>query len=148
MKTRWVIGALGVVAMGIGLTIMLTDPYIRDPLDVGLWLAGAVVLHDGVLVPVVLAIGVALRRLPVRGVLRGGLIVAGALTAVALPELLDPEAPANPSVRPLDYMRNWVIALAVVAAVTALAMGVQAVRARRASGRAGVGVAGERPEPR
>ncbi|MFS4108324.1 hypothetical protein ACLU4X_26700, partial [Streptomyces sp. PD-S100-1] len=53
-----------------------------------------------------------------RGPVRGALLVAGALTAVALPPLLRPGVPANSSVLPLDYLRNWLLALAAVAAVT------------------------------
>lgn len=124
MTGRLALGALGVSAMGIGLAVMVTDPYIRDPLDVARWLAGAVLLHDGVLVPLVLAVGAALRLLPVRGPLRCGLIVAGCLTAIALPMMLAPAVPANPSVRPLDYPRNWLVALAAVAVGTAAATGV------------------------
>src|SRR5947209_3825733 len=110
MKLRLAVGTLGLAVMGIGLAILLTDPYIRDPLAVGRWLVGAVLLHDGVLVPLVLAIGAGLRVLPLRGPLRGGLIIAGALTAVALPMILAPGTPANPSVLPLDYLRNWLVA--------------------------------------
>ena len=132
MKARLVIGALGLAAMGIGLSILLTDPYVRDPLDVVWWLAGAVLLHDGVLVPVVVAVGAAL-RVPrwVRGPLRGALIAAGCLTAVALPALLRPGPVANPSVLPLDYGRGLLIALAAVAAATAVAAARSGVRSRR-----------------
>ncbi len=131
MRTRLAIGALGLAALGVGLSVLLTDPYVRDPLDVAWWLAGAVLLHDGVLVPVVLAAGAALRmRGRVRGALRGGLVTAGCVTAVALPALLRPGPVANPSVLPLDYGRGLLITLAAVAAATALVAARSWVRSR------------------
>lgn len=64
--------------------------------------------------------------------MRGALLVAGALTAVALPVLLRPGRTANPSVLPLDYPRNWLIAMVAVATTAALwAAGRGLVRRRR-----------------
>jgi hypothetical protein len=126
VKGRVAVGAVGIAGIGIGVTILLTDPNVRDPLDVVAWLAAVVLVHDGVLVPLVLLLGAALRA---RGPLRAGLIVGGALTAVALPVLLRP-GPVPVSLLPLDYLRNWLIALGAVAAVTVLAVGWVALRSR------------------
>ncbi|MBY8885926.1 hypothetical protein K7472_13825 [Streptomyces sp. PTM05] len=106
--------------MGVGLSILLTDPYIRDPWDVVRWLVGAVLLHDGVLVPITLAVGALLvpRDGPWRGPLRAGLFTAACLTVVALPAILTPRPAANPTVLPLDYVRDWLVAVGVVAGVT------------------------------
>ncbi|MER7177496.1 hypothetical protein [Streptomyces mesophilus] len=114
---RTLLGALGVAAMGLG-TWLLLD--VRDPADVAVWLAGAIVLHDGLVAPLVLGIGLFLGGLRARGAVRGALIVAGSLTAIALPVLLRPGTPANPSVLPLDYPRNW---LWVMAGLGAFAVG-------------------------
>ncbi|MYS44181.1 hypothetical protein GTY23_23710, partial [Streptomyces sp. SID5998] len=65
------------------------------------------------------------------GPVRGALLVAGALTAVALPPLLRPGVPANSSVLPLDYLRNWLLALAAVAAVTTALIAVRHFVRRR-----------------
>lgn len=118
MRTlRVTVGAMGVALMGVGALLLVEAGDVRDVL---VWLAGAVVLHDAVVAPVVLLTGLLLVRGGARGPVRGGLLVAGALTAVALPVLLRPGRTANPSVLPLDYPRNWLIALGAVAAVTAL----------------------------
>ncbi|MFG2961463.1 hypothetical protein ACGF5O_48075 [Streptomyces sp. NPDC048291] len=114
---RVVAGAVGVALMGFG-AFLLTDT--GDVPDVLVWLGGAVVLHDAVIAPVVLLVGLLLVRGGVRGPVRGALLVAGALTVVALPVLLRPGRTANPSVLPLDYPRNWLIAMAAVATATAL----------------------------
>ncbi|NKQ23132.1 hypothetical protein [Streptomyces galbus] len=112
--------AAGLALMGVGVSL-LGD--VRDPTGVLLWLGGAVVLHDALIAPLVLLVGLVVVRGGARGPVRGALLVAGALTAVALPVLLRPGRTANPSVLPLDYPRNWLIALAAVAVLTGVWFG-------------------------
>lgn len=116
---RYGVGCLGLVLIGIGAWRVADQP---DPLGVVVWLAGAVVLHDGIIAPLVLAIGLLLVGRPERGVLRGALVVAGSLVLIALPLLVRPGEPPNPSALPLPYGRNLVIVLAavVVAAVAVI----------------------------
>ncbi|MFF9158830.1 hypothetical protein ACF081_01105 [Streptomyces longwoodensis] len=125
--------AAGLALMGVGLSL-LTD--VRDPTGALLWLGGAVVLHDALIAPLVLLVGLVLVRGGARGPVRGALLVAGALTAVALPVLLRPGRTANPSVLPLDYPRNWLIALAAVVVLTGAWVGVTRGVARRRHRRA------------
>ncbi|MDX3386314.1 hypothetical protein PV682_33390 [Streptomyces niveiscabiei] len=134
MRTlRVTAGVAGVVLMGVGVSLLAE---VRELPDVLLWLGGAVVLHDAVVVPAVLLAGLLLVRGGVRGPVRGALLVAGASTVVALPVLLRPGRTANASVLPLDYPRNWLIAMAAVAVGTVLVPAVRgAVRRRRSSGR-------------
>ncbi|MEU6651496.1 hypothetical protein ABZ904_19135 [Streptomyces sp. NPDC046900] len=126
--TRLLTGAVGLTLMGVGASLLLDVP---DLTGVLVWLGGAVVLHDALIAPLVLLIGWVLVRGGVRGPVRGALLVAGALTAVALPVLLRPAKPANSSVLPLDYPRNWLLTLAAVATVTALLPAVRAIRRSR-----------------
>ncbi|MGW8361588.1 hypothetical protein ACWGK1_13580 [Streptomyces wedmorensis] len=116
---RYGVGCLGLVLIGIGAWRVADQP---DPLGVVVWLAGAVVLHDGIIAPLVLAIGLLLVGRPERGVLRGALVVAGSLVLIALPLLVRPGEPPNPSALPLPYGRNLVIVLSavVVAAVAVI----------------------------
>ncbi|MFI5522870.1 hypothetical protein [Streptomyces platensis] len=122
MKTlRVLAGVAGVLLMGVGVSLLLD---VRDLTGVLLWLGGAVVLHDGVIAPLVLLVGVVLvcggGRGGVRGPVRGALVVAGAVTVVALPVLLRPGPRANSSVLPLDYWGNWLVAMVAVAVVAGL----------------------------
>ncbi|MCX4514316.1 hypothetical protein OHA27_29155 [Streptomyces sp. NBC_01619] len=119
---RFAAGAAGVGLMGYGAWLLFGDGGVRDPWDVVIWLAGAVLLHDGLIAPAVLAVGLLLAALPARGVLRAALVVCGALTLIALPPLLRPGAPTNPTALPLDYLRNWLLTLAVVVALAAAAL--------------------------
>ncbi|WP_426368168.1 hypothetical protein [Streptomyces sp. E-08] len=106
--------------IGIGAWHLAAQP---DPYDALVWLAGALVLHDGVLAPLVLAVGLLVAAVPGRRVVRGALIVCGVLVLVTLPLLLRPGAPPNPSALPLPYARNLLVVLALVtAAAVALAV--------------------------
>ncbi|WP_207936898.1 hypothetical protein [Actinomadura sp. KC216] len=99
------------------------------------WFAGAAVLHDGVLVPLVLAAGAATSRVPAayRRIVRAALIVAGCVCAVALPLVLGYGRRADePSRLPLPYGRNLAIVLALITVVAAVAVAVRAHTARRA----------------
>ncbi|MEU9126221.1 hypothetical protein AB0C96_41545 [Streptomyces sp. NPDC048506] len=126
--TRLLTGVAGLALMGVGVSLLLD---VRDLTDVLVWLGGAVVLHDALIAPLVLLIGLVLVRGGARGPVRGALLVAGALTAVALPVLLRPGKPANSSVLPLDYPRNWLLTLVAVAAVTALVLAARGIRRSR-----------------
>lgn len=129
--TRWSLGAVGLLSMAVGARMLVDRP---APAGVASWLAGAVLLHDLVLLPLVLAAGLLLRRLDghaVRGVVRGGLVVAGCVTLVALPPLLRPGEPANPTVLPLDYGRNALLLIALTGVGTlSLALVVRRRRCR------------------
>ncbi|WP_431961716.1 hypothetical protein [Actinacidiphila sp. bgisy160] len=127
--TRRIAGAVGLALMGVGGYLLLG---VRDLTGVLVWLGGAVVLHDVLIAPLVLLAGSVLDRGGARGPVRGALLVMGALTAVALPVMLRPGKPADASVLPLDYPRNWVVTLVAVAVVTALVTVVRGVlRGRR-----------------
>ncbi|MFC7304441.1 hypothetical protein ACFQVC_09485 [Streptomyces monticola] len=129
VTVRHAVGAAGAALMGVGAWLVAG---LRDPLDVLVWLAGAVVLHDGLLAPLVLGAGVLLGGLRTgRAPVRGALIVAGCLTLVALPVLLRPGTPANSSVLPLDYVRNWLLLLAATAGGTGAYLLFTRARSRR-----------------
>ncbi|MFF3603754.1 hypothetical protein [Streptomyces sp. NPDC002463] len=125
---RYGLGMLGVALVGLGAWLVVDQP---DPLGVFVWLAGALVLHDGILAPLVLAVGLLLVGRRRRGLLRGALLVAGSVVLVALPLLVRPGAPPNPSALPLPYGRNLAIVLAAVTVVTGVLIAGQRRRERR-----------------
>ncbi|WP_063770053.1 hypothetical protein [Streptacidiphilus melanogenes] len=138
---------VGVGVIGYGIYGLLHDPYIRDPADVLVWGLGGLVLHDGVWLPLVLLAGMVLSRTTLlrRPLLRGGLVVAAALTAVGLPAVLRAGVDrGNATLLPLPYLHNWLLLLGVVAAVVAVLTAVFAAAPRvpgaaRAFGRRGRG---------
>ncbi|MEE1782077.1 hypothetical protein PUR71_03890 [Streptomyces sp. SP17BM10] len=118
---RWLRAVLllgGLALLGFGLSGLLADSYITDPLDVLVWAVGAVVLHDGLWLPLLCLVGARYARGPV---LRAWLVVAAAVTAVGLPAVLrDGTNHGNPSVLPLPYGRNLLLVLTATAAVALL----------------------------
>ncbi|KQV20018.1 MULTISPECIES: hypothetical protein [unclassified Kitasatospora] len=120
---RVLTGTAGAALIGFGIFGLLTDPQISDPLGVLWWAIGGLLIHDGLWLPLVLLAGAVLARgRAVHGwALRGGLLVAAALTAVGLPAVLRAgQDHGNPSVLALPYLRNWLLLLAGTAAVTLL----------------------------
>ncbi|WP_189382743.1 hypothetical protein [Streptosporangium nondiastaticum] len=117
---RAVAGACGVALMGVGMWAAWRGDDPQDPWPVVRWLAGAVLVHDGIVAPLTLLAGLVVVRLRARRAVRGGLLVAASVTAVAYPVLFRPGVPQNPSVLPLDYVRNWLFVLALTAAATAV----------------------------
>ncbi|GAA4918165.1 hypothetical protein LX16_4554 [Stackebrandtia albiflava] len=126
-KARVLIGAVGVVSVIVGVAGMWRE--VTLPAELLPWLAGAVVAHDGVLVPLELLLGAVVWRasavLPrrVRQVVMGGLMVAGMLTLLGVPLALRRNVYPNPTVNHQDYAANlgWLLlATAVVTMLTAV----------------------------
>ncbi|WP_371655588.1 MULTISPECIES: hypothetical protein [unclassified Streptomyces] len=129
MVGRYAVGALGVATMGLGVSLV----WAQSPWDVAVWLVGAIVLHDGLIAPLVLLVGLGVMatRPGVRGPLRAALVTAGCLTAIALPVILRPGPYNNATVLPLDYLRNWLVLLAVVVVGAGLVVAGKRVRKAR-----------------
>ena len=134
MRTRLLLGALGVAVATYGGWLLLQED-LSDLVDTTVWLAGGVVLHDFVLVPLTLLLGLALVRLlpaNLRAPVVGGLVVLGTVTLMAVPVLGGWGANAdNPTILDRNYPVGWL----VVAGVTMLVVVVTIVL--RAGGRSG-----------
>lgn len=88
---RYSLVLTGTAVLLFGAYGLLTAREIDQPLSVGEWLAGGVLVHDAVIAPLVFALcwGVARTTTPrVRRVLAALLVVAGTATLVAMPILL------------------------------------------------------------
>ncbi|MEV7597193.1 hypothetical protein AB0O91_07340 [Kitasatospora sp. NPDC089797] len=123
----------GLAATGFGLYGLLSDPFVTAPAGVLWWAVGALVLHDGLWLPVVCLTGALVAAAgPERpAVLRGWLIVAAAVTAVGLPAVaLAGRNTGNPTLLPSPYLRNWLLLLAGTAALAVVVPALVA-RARR-----------------
>ncbi|WP_427132041.1 hypothetical protein [Pseudarthrobacter sp. S9] len=123
---RIVLGLAGVALLGYGLLGLPTKLGPSQLLGLLLWMAVAVLLHDGVIVPVSTLAGAGLTRLgsglrpASAAVLRGALMTGAVVTLIAGILLKAQSVARNTSVLEGDYagtlIRFWVI-LAVLAAV-------------------------------
>lgn len=124
-RGRVVLGALGVLLAAYGGWLLLSRQDTAGNLDTLLWLAGGVVVHDALLAPMVIGLGVLLSRLapaPTRAAAAAaaGLVVLGTLTLLAVPFLGGfgrENAPDNATLLDRDYTAGY---LALVVAVVVL----------------------------
>ncbi len=107
---RFLLGVVGVVAVAYGVVLLLATGLDNTGAAVW-WLAGGVLVHDGVLAPVTLLIGLAVSAwVPPawRRVTVGALVVVGTVTVMAIPVLGGFGARAdNPSLLDRPYLLGW-----------------------------------------
>lgn len=130
---RIALGVLGVVALGYGAGRLLLGLPMATLLVLAAWLLVALLVHHGVLQPVLLAVGAALQRLPdrARGFVQAGLIMVGAVTIIAMPLLLRQRSqPAAKAMLLQDYGLNLAVLVVIIVVGTLIAYGVARARAR------------------
>jgi hypothetical protein len=133
MRTRLVVGGLGVLLVGFGVVSVLLHLITRLP-QLALWLVVPLVVHDGLLVPATLALAWLGRKALPRawwGPAVVLLTLAGTLVALVLPALLSPATGSVPGLLNRDYPAGLGIAIAVTWTLTiAACLAVRALRRR------------------
>ena len=120
--------AAGVALLLIGAVVMLRDVNPATYPGVAAWLAGAIVLHDGVAALAVFGVTVLVRRadgIPfvVRAIVQGAAAVGVLAAVLVAPEIVKQAiGTANPSILPLDYVGNLLLFEAGLVAVTVAAV--------------------------
>ena len=114
---RALLATAGVAMMGFAVLSAVTNHNFKPTRHV-LFLVLALVLHDGLLLPVFLAFGLVVRRVVparYRSIIQGALIISAAVTFVALPFLLAYGRTAdNPSALPRNYPGGYAIVLGAI----------------------------------
>jgi hypothetical protein len=131
-RTRLVLGAIGLLGIGYGVWLIMRFTVVSKPLKLAEWLAGAVILHDGVLVPVTLTLGAVLTKVippRARRYIQGALISSGLVTAVAV-ALIYRRGDQQKSLSLLqqNYAAHLLLIVGVIVAVTAVAYLVRVAR--------------------
>lgn len=127
---RGLLIAAGALAMVYALFGTLTDPDLKIG-GVLLFLGIVLVLHDGVLMPLVIGVGALLTRAP--PLIRAAMVVSLVVTLVALPFVLGyGRSPDNPSVLPLPYGNGLALILVAIWTTT---LALLAIRRRGAGWR-------------
>ncbi len=139
-RLRVALGVVGLLMLGYGAVRILQFPHVSRPLPLLGWLAAALVLHDGVLVPLVTALGWVLARVVpgrARAYVQGALVVAGVvgLLVLVLHSQRGRGAPGN-ALLTADYLRGGSILIALIVFVTAAAYAGRVLRDRRTTTRA------------
>lgn len=121
----WTCLVLGAAVMSYGLIVVWTDRADTHPVELAVWVAGAGVLHDFALAPLLVLLGWLSTRLPVpaRFPVQLGLALSALFTVMFWPVVRGWGRSASvPSALPLDYARNLVIVLAIIWAGVGLAV--------------------------
>lgn len=114
----WLGLALGVPIMAWGVRGMVLDHGRTHPAELGRWIVGSALVHDGLVLPVVAVVAVAARRLIAPRswpVVRWALATTGIVALVAWPFVRAyGRRPDNPSLLPRSYGTGVLVALGLV----------------------------------
>lgn len=113
----------GGLLLAFGVLRLVTKLDTSDLVALLLWLVVAVAVHDAVVAPLTVGVGVVLTRVPPRArrYVQGGLLVAAMLTVVAVPLIhRQGTQPAAKALLLRDYAGNLALLLGLVAAVALL----------------------------
>jgi len=131
---QWRIGLTisGVLLGAYGAGRLLTEIPISSLLVLAAWMIGAVVIHDGIVSPVVVTVGWLLHRyVPARGrgYLQAGLIMGGLVTIIAIPmiHLRDSQPPIKAILRQ-NFAGNLTLILGIIGAGTLVAYAIRVAR--------------------
>jgi hypothetical protein len=128
---RWQIAllALGVALLVLGGLVLLHDVRPARYLGLALWLGVALVIHDGIIAPLVFAVDLALRRvgrrvpLAVLLIVQGAIVVGAIVALIVFPEIARKNiGTANPTLLPLDYSGNLIGFYGALTVLTAAAV--------------------------
>ncbi len=139
---RILVGSVGTVAAAYGGWLLVSNADRSALVEVAIWLAAGVILHDLFLTPLVLAVvwaGARLLPAAARGPAAVGLLVLGSVTLVAVPVLgRFGEVPSDPTHLDRNYVAGWSAVAGLV--LTGVVLATLAVRSRmRRSHVAGAG---------
>lgn len=151
---RGVLAGIGVLGLLWAAFVLIRSVPPVGVFNVAIWLAAAIVLHDGILSPLAFGANLLLRivgrRVPgaVLAIVQIAVVVGVVLTLIVLPEIKAKAlGPRNPTVVPLDYSLNLAIMWVVLAVLAGIAS-VIVLRVLRRRGPAHRGPRGSGPAAR
>jgi hypothetical protein len=132
MRLRVPLGTAGVLLALFGVLRLLT----QEPLDqvflLALWLIGAILIHDGILSPLVVATGWAIARVVpprARRYLQAALIMAALVTIIAIPLIYrQGSQPKSKALLQQNYGANLTLLITIIATLTLLAYAIRVAR--------------------
>lgn len=133
-RWRLLLGTAGILLGLFGVFRLFTGVAPADLVVLGLWLVGAVALHDGFLAPVVVGVGAAISRwVPPRARrnLQGFLVSGALVTIIAIPLIHRRDSqPMSKAILQQDYAAHLTLLLSVIAVVSLVAYAQRVVRDR------------------
>jgi len=128
---------IGLAGLFAGAVILVQKERPDQILGVIVWIGAAIIVHDGILSPLLLLVDVwmrrAGRRIPyaVLAIIQGGVVVGAIMSMLVLPEIYKKSlGTKNPTILPLDYGLNLALFWAAIALLTVAACALYLRRAR------------------
>jgi hypothetical protein len=141
LLARRAFAVAGIALLAYGVARLFLVVAWSDLVLLAAWLVGALVVHDGLLSPLVLGVGAALRRwVPARGRrhLQLALVTGAIVTVVALPMIyLEGSQPPEKAILLQHYGVNLTLVLTAVALATLILYAVRVARHGRPAGSPG-----------
>ncbi|MFJ2977780.1 hypothetical protein ACIPEP_02870 [Curtobacterium sp. NPDC087082] len=135
---RIVLVVVGVLVIAFGAYVLVTTVRPNRIWGLATWLLGAVILHDAILSPFVVGVGLLLRRTgrTLRGwalvVVQAVVVLGSVLALVVLPEIAaKAHGQKNPTVLPFDYGARLLLVEGVLLLVVVVVLVVAARRPAR-----------------
>jgi hypothetical protein len=130
---RWriVLGVAGIALGLFGIGRLVTQIPVASLVGLGLWLIAALVIHDGILSPLVLVIGAFVARVPPRSrrYLQAGLIMSAMVTVLAIPMIYRAGSePISKAILDQNFSSNLAVLLGVIGGATLLAYAIRVAR--------------------
>jgi len=132
---RWIGLALGLPVIAWGIRGVLVESARTHPAELGRWLVGSALVHDAIVLPIVVVVGAAARRIVsdrAWPMVRWALATSGVLLLVSWPFVRGyGRSPGNPSLLPRPYGAGVLVALAAVWLTTGAWLLITRLRRRR-----------------
>ncbi|HEY5822200.1 MAG TPA: hypothetical protein VIT20_09505 [Propionibacteriaceae bacterium] len=137
LQWRIILAIAGGLLGLFGVFRLLTEIPFSSLVLVAIWLAAAIVIHDGLLSPAVVGLGWFLTRVVpprARRYLQAALIMGGIVTVIAVPMIyLRGSQPAVKALLLQNYGANLALILGLIAVGTLVAYAIKVARDRRAT---------------
>ena len=131
---RIILAASGLLLLAFGVFRLATEVPLANLIWSVIWMAGAIIIHDGILSPTVISVGWVLRRHVAdrpRRYLQFALIMAGLVTVVAVPMIfLRGSQPVVKAMLLRNYGANLSLLLGLIAVATLAVYAVRVARTR------------------
>lgn len=129
---------VGLALMVVGGLVLLEDVAPKRYGGILLWFAGALIIHDGIIAGLVIAVNLVLRKagrrvpLGVLAIVQGAVVVGAIVALIAFPQIVKQRiGTLNPTILPLDYSLNLALFYTALIAATGLAIGAYFLAAAR-----------------
>jgi hypothetical protein len=130
---RWRLGLLllGLALLGLGVVVLFQEVKPTRYIGILSWFIGALMIHDGIIAPVIFMVTVIMRRVFVRvpavvvAIIQGALVIGGIITIIVVPEILKKWiGTLSTSILPQNYALHLGFFYVALVVLTAIAIGI------------------------